>query len=49
MKTCVESLQKQIMGLIFNIKKFSVIELGPTGKENLSSKRPKPAVPNLLS
>ena len=43
MKTCVESLQKQTVGLIFNIKKLSVFELALTDRINLSGTRPKSA------
>ena len=39
MKTCLEWLQKQTVGLISNIKKFAVIELVLTDRRNLSGTR----------
>ena len=39
MKTCLEGLQKQTVGLISNIKKFTVIELVLTDRRNLSGTR----------
>ena len=39
MKTCLEWLQKQTVGLISNIKKFTVIELVLTDRRNLSGTR----------
>ena len=39
MKTCLEWLQKQTVGLISNIKKFTVIELVLTDRRNPSGTR----------
>ena len=39
MKTCLEWLQKQTVGLISNIKKFTVIELVLTDRRNSSGTR----------
>ena len=41
MKACVESLQKQTMGLVFNVQNSQFFVLVLTDRRNLSGTRPK--------